>query len=151
MNIPKSILAGITGTIVMTAFIYLISFITGKRFKVVKILGTMITGQTTPNGGLSGSNSAILTGLLVHYLVGIVFSLIYYWLWSKGIGNPGLNYCLLFGIITGILAVCIWRVFFVLHPYPPRIKVPAYLFVIFWGHVFFALGVHLIYLLSFGN
>jgi hypothetical protein len=88
MNIITAIAAGIGGTAVMTAFIYLLSYITKKRLKVVKILGTMLTFQTTPDKQTSEHSSAIVVGIIGHYLVGIIFSLIYYWLWTNGIGKP---------------------------------------------------------------
>ena len=66
MNIITAIAAGIGGTAVMTAFIYLLSYITHKRLKVVKILGTMLTFQTTPDKETSEHSSAIVVGLLGH-------------------------------------------------------------------------------------
>ena len=145
MNIWGSVPEGIGGTALMTFFIYVLSFITRERFKVVKILGTMVTGQTRPDKSLSNTRSSIATGTVLHYFVGILFSLTYNWLWSNGIGAPNLKYCLLFGIISGLIAVCIWKGFFMLHPNPPAVCLPSYLLVIFLGHVVFGTGVYLVY------
>jgi hypothetical protein len=141
MNIITAIAAGIGGTAVMTAFIYLLSYITRKRLKVVKILGTMLTFQTTPNKETSEHSSAIVVGILGHYFVGIVFSLIYYWLWNNGIGQPDFVTCAMYGFISGIVGIIVWRIFFVIHPNPPAVPLKDYIVSILIGHIFFGAGV----------
>jgi hypothetical protein len=141
MNIWIAIAAGIGGTAVMTAFIYILSYITQKRLKVVKILGTMLTFQTTPDKGLSESNFAIATGIIGHYLVGIIFSLIYHWLWSRGIGSPNLITCAVYGFISGVVGIGVWRLFFAIHPNPPAVPLKSYIISILTAHIFFGLGV----------
>ncbi|MEJ1239832.1 hypothetical protein WBG78_16965 [Chryseolinea sp. T2] len=39
-----------------------------------------------------------------------------------------------FGVIIGLIAVGVWRLFFDLHPGPPAISLPDYLTVIALGH-----------------
>jgi uncharacterized membrane protein YdcZ (DUF606 family) len=141
MNILTAIAAGIGGTAVMTAFIYLLSYITQKRLKVVKILGTMLTFQTTANKETSEHSSAIVVGILGHYFVGIVFSLIYYWLWTNGIGKPDLITCAIYGFISGIVGIIVWRIFFAIHPNPPAVPLKDYIVSILIGHIFFGAGV----------
>lgn len=143
MNILTAIAAGIGGTAVMTAFIYLLSYITHKRLKVVKILGTMLTFQTTPDRQTSEHSSAIVAGVTGHYLVGIVFSLIYYWLWTTGIGNPDIITCTVYGFISGVVGIIVWRIFFAIHPNPPAVPLKDYIVSILIGHIFFGAGVWL--------
>lgn len=143
MNILTAIAAGIGGTAVMTAFIYLLSYITHKRLKVVKILGTMLTFQTTPDRQTSEHSSAIVAGVTGHYLVGIVFSLIYYWLWTTGIGNPDFITCTVYGFISGVVGIIVWRIFFAIHPNPPAVPLKDYIVSILIGHIFFGAGVWL--------
>jgi hypothetical protein len=136
----KAIIAGITGTTVMTAFLYLNTFVFKKRLKVIPVLGTMLTNQTTPDKGLSSRWSALLSGTLTHYIVGIGFAYIYILLWEKGIGRPITSDSLAFGFINGMFAALVWWLFIRIHPNPPYIPVISYLLFIFLGHVVFALG-----------
>jgi hypothetical protein len=141
MNILTAIVAGIGGTALMTAFIYLVSYITHKRLKVVKILGTMLTFQTTPDKETSEHSSAVVVGILGHYLVGIIFTVIYYLLWTNGIGKPDFITCVLYGFISGIVGIIVWRIFFAIHPNPPAVPLKDYIPSILVGHIFFGAGV----------
>ena len=139
------IISGIGGTALMTAFVYLVSRITGKQLKVIHVLGTMLTGQTTPAKNISTNSSAYTVGLSVHYLVGILFAFIYQWLWSHGLGRPDILNGLLFGFINGCVAVVGWRFFFAIHTNPPRIDLSNFLLVILLGHIFLGIGIVIAY------
>jgi len=139
------VVAGITGTALMTAFVYLVSQITGKQLKVIHVLGTMLTGQTTPGKNISSNPSAFMIGIAVHYLVGILFAFIYHWLWSIGLGRPDILNGLLFGFINGFIASAGWRFFFAIHQNPPLIDLKNFLLVIFLAHIVFGIGVVLAY------
>ena len=142
----KVFLQGIVGTAVMTAVMYLIAYFTRDRFKVVKILGTMLTLQTTPEKGLSDKPSAITVGLIAHYLVGIGFAAIYEQLWSQGIISPNFINTTLLGLLNGIFGAIVWKVFISVHPNPPHIPLRSYLVAIIFGHVFFAYGISITHL-----
>lgn len=126
-------IAGIGGTAFMTGFVYLIAYITGRNYKVVKILGTMLTNRTHP----------VKTGMIAHYLIGVFFAIIYAWLWNRGIGSPALSDSLIFGALNGLFAMGFWYCFLMFHPNAPAIKLPDYLFVIGPGHLFFSTGTAL--------
>jgi hypothetical protein len=137
----KIIIAGIVGTAVMTAVMYLIAYVTKDRFKVVKVLGTMLTFQTTRDKGLSDSPSAIAVGIIAHYLVGIGFTFIYEWLWSERILTPDFLNAAWMGFINGIVGALVWKIFITIHPNPPTLPLKSYLVAITAGHVFFAFGI----------
>jgi hypothetical protein len=141
INFWRSTTAGIAGTGAMTFFVYLVAYISKRRFKVVRILGTMLTFRTTIDKGLSLKPSTIIAGGIAHYKVGITFAAIYAWLWMHDIGAPDFANALLFGFVNGLLAVIAWWWFIALHPNPPLLPLPSYLFTIFLGHFIFALGV----------
>lgn len=140
-------LQGIVGTAVMTAAMYLIAFLTRDRFKVVKILGTMLTLQTTPEKGLSDRPSAITVGLIAHYVVGIGFAAVYEQLWSHGIISSNFINTTLLGLLNGIFGAIVWKIFISVHPNPPRIPLLSYLVAVIFGHVFFAYGIWITYLM----
>lgn len=138
-------IAGIGGTALMTGFVYFIAYITGNDFKVVKILGTMLTNRTHPDKTTDGTLHAIIPGMMAHYLIGIFFAIIYAFLWSSGIGSPTLGSSLIFGALNGLFAMGFWYGFLRLHPNAPAIKLPTYLFIIGIGHLFFSTGTVVCY------
>lgn len=140
MPILAIIISGIVGTLVMTGIIFFISLVNNKAMKVPRLLGTLITFSTTPDGGLCRTPRCLSIGTMAHYGMGILFVFCYYLLWQLGIGKPTVLYALIFGAFHGILAVLIWWLFFKVHPHPPTLNLPDYLLSILVGHLFFALS-----------
>ena len=62
--------AGLLGTTVLTALISLPRLLGMKSGDMVSALGTLVSGERTPE-------RAFLPGLLVHYLLGLVFAALY--------------------------------------------------------------------------
>ncbi|MCF0040178.1 hypothetical protein [Dyadobacter fanqingshengii] len=131
--------SGIVGTAAMTLFMYGMTFITDKVMKVTKILGTMITCQTTDDRGLSESKTAIFTGIVAHYIIGIAFVFCYHILWFLGVGQPDFLNGLILGLASGMIAVMFWFTFFAVHPFPPDVDLKSYLLTLFLAHFVFAL------------
>jgi hypothetical protein len=137
----NAIPAGIFGTLVMTGALYLLTAITGKNFKVVGVLATMVTGHTTASKGLTKKGADLFIGIILHYCIGIAFALVYFFLWQHGIGNPDFNSSVLFGLITGCVATTFWSLFTYFHPDPPAFPRIAYVLLVGLSHVLFSLGV----------
>jgi hypothetical protein len=145
------VVAGIVGTAYMTLGMYLLAGITGDHFKVVKVLGTMLTFQTTDDSALSDRKSAIWTGIVTHYFVGISFSFLYAWLWKKDIIEMNFLHATWLGLLNGIIGAIVWRIFIGVHPRPPQLPISQYLIAIALGHVLFAHGIYATHLLMSGN
>jgi hypothetical protein len=145
MKLVEIIIAGIAGTALMTLFMYIMTFFTERVMKVTKILGTMLTFETSPEGKLSDSNRAVTVGILAHYAIGIAFALAYYGLWSLGIGRPDMQSGIWFGLGSGLAAIVFWYSFFALHPKPPAIELKSYLLSLFVAHIVFTYGVIVAY------
>ena len=143
-NILQCAVAGIVATAVMTGFVNSFSFFFAKKFRVVPLLGTMITGETTVFKGISFSSRAVYTGLLAHYLIGCLFSFLFY-IWSVRWEAYSLINTLLFGVLAGIAAVITWRLFFYVHSRPPRINLDEYCKLIFIAHIIFAIVLYIVY------
>lgn len=137
----QTFLAGIMGTALMTLGMYALAGITSDHFKVVKVLGTMLTGQTTPEGGLSDKASAIAVGIIAHYLVGTGFSFVYTWIWQEGLIEMSFEAATLMGFINGLIGAAGWRIFFAIHPRPPVMPLAKYLLAIALGHILFGQGI----------
>ncbi|RFM31303.1 hypothetical protein [Chitinophaga silvisoli] len=143
------IIAGIAGTLLMTGAVYLLSALTGKNYKVVGILATMLANHTTKEKGLTRSTPDILLGIAVHYLIGIFFAFIYYFLWQMGYLALTINSSILFGLSTGIVAIIFWSLFIRFHPNPPLIPVFTYVLSIGLVHILFSLGTYLVFSLMY--
>jgi hypothetical protein len=144
MDIFIFIVSGVAGTFLMTTFVYCISMLTAQPFKVVKILGTMLTGETGSKGELSSSHRVLTVGLGAHCAIGILFALIFFVLIQYDFFSVTLMSSMAFAIIAGVVGVCVWRVYFLMHPRPPKIPLMGYLLTIFTGHLFFGLGMFLV-------
>lgn len=145
----KAIAAGIFGTLLMTGALYLLTAITGRNFKVVGILATMVTGHTMASKGLTKQPIDLLTGIVLHYCIGIAFAIVYFFLWQHGIGAPDLGNGILFGLITGCVATAFWSLFTYYHPDPPAFPRVAYVLSVGLSHVLFSLGVAMVYNAAF--
>lgn len=130
--------SGITGTATMNLFMYFLKFFTSRVPEVEKVLGTMIICETSEDGGLSESKSAIAVGVIAHYTIGILFAYFYHLLWFFGVGEPGFWNGLLLGLVSGIFAVMFWSAFFAIHPFPPVVNLRAYIPFLFLAHFVFA-------------
>lgn len=150
MTIVIVIISGLVGTALMTLFMYGMTFLTNRVMKVTKILGTLLTAQTSARGQLSNSRRAIVLGIMAHYLIGIGFALAYYGLWKLGIGRPDLVSGVWFGLGSGAAAIAFWYTFLALHPKPPAIPLRSYLFTLFLAHIVFTYGVIITYRLLAG-
>jgi len=133
--------AGMTGTTIMTAFMFIMSAITHRQLNVIKVLGSMLTFKATRVGTVSHDPVAVVTGLVVHYLVGLLFTRVYIWLWSHNIVSTDVISTVFLGFLTGLAGAIVWTVFFALHPRPVKVPLKIYLICILVGHIFFAAGV----------
>ena len=139
MKLLYIILAGMAATAAMTAFLYLLSYITHRVMKVIRILGTMLTKRTQPDGSLSDTLSTKIIGTIAHYLIGVAFAFVYLALWDSEVGLISASWGLLFGLGHGILAMIAWYFFFLIHPNPPIIPLKTYLLSLISAHVIYGL------------
>jgi hypothetical protein len=136
--------AGMTGTTIMTAFMLIMTGITHRELNVIKVLGSMLTFKSTRAGTVSRDPAAVVVGLVVHYLVGFLFTGIYVWLWNHNLVSTDIISTVLLGFLTGLVGTLVWIMFFALHPRPVRVPIKIYLTCIIIGHVLFALGVRVV-------
>lgn len=141
----KAIAAGISGTLLMTGALYLLTAVTRQNYKVVGVLATMVTNHTRSGGGLTHKPADLAIGILLHYLIGVFFAFIYFYLWDAGVGDLTIRYTIVLGALNGIFAMGFWLAFIRLHPGPPAVPVVSYVTAVGLSHVLFSLGVLLIY------
>ena len=96
MNILTAIIAGISGTLLMSLLMAMAPVMRMPRMDIVGLLGTMFN---------QGGNRVV--GWIFHLMMGGIFALIYSALWSAGIGSPNIWGGLAFGaghwLVAGLI------------------------------------------------
>ncbi|MFW5886566.1 MAG: hypothetical protein ACOCUL_02300 [Bacteroidota bacterium] len=140
------LVASIPGTTIMTCMMYLYQFILKKETRVIHIFGTMLTGGAYKEGFISKHPKVVITGIIAHFSIGLVFSF-FYWL-ILGI-NISLNFLeiLYIGSLSGFAAIITWYSYFLLHRNPPEISIFHYAIALWIAHILFAAGT--LYFLKF--
>lgn len=103
MNILGVILAGVVGTIAISMVMAMAPKMGMPKMDIVGMLSTMF-----------GEPNRVL-GWIVHFMMGIIFALIYALFWSAGIGNPSVHIGLLFGAVHWLIAGLIMGMIPVMH------------------------------------
>ncbi|WP_439881508.1 hypothetical protein ACSX1A_20555 [Pontibacter sp. MBLB2868] len=147
MKLLYVILAGLAATAAMTAFLYILSHLTHRVMQVIKILGTMLTNRTQPDGSPSDAVSTKVVGTVAHYALGVLFAIVYLALWDSGVGLVSASWGLLFGLAHGVIGMTLWYFFFMLHPKPPLIRLKTYLLTQIAAHVVFGFVLTYVYYL----
>jgi len=92
MNILNAVIAGLVATIVFTMVLKMAPKMGMPKMDIVSLLGSMFSAK---------SNQAL--GWMMHLMIGIVFALIYAFLWSSGIGAATWTSGLVFGAIHWLI------------------------------------------------
>src|SRR5690349_10600711 len=104
------ILAGIAGTLAMTLFVELVSFILKKPFHVVGILCIMLHFSSNMKSKLK-RYALHGTALVVHYAIGILFSYAFDFFLDSDLMELDLWNAMLFGSLAGFVGILGWRLF----------------------------------------
>jgi len=100
MNAISAIISGITATLVMTMMMALAPKMGFPKMDIVGLLSTMFSKK-----------SNLLLGWMMHLMMGVIFALVYAFLWSQGIGSATWVNGLLFGavhwLVVGVIMLMI--------------------------------------------
>ncbi|MCL4477830.1 MAG: hypothetical protein M1381_01845 [Deltaproteobacteria bacterium] len=88
INIIGAVVAGIVKTIVMSMVMVAASKMGMTKMEIVGLPGSIFKKE-----------GVIPLGLMMHFMLGIVFAVIYAFLWSMGIGRASVGYRALFGTV----------------------------------------------------
>lgn len=133
-NFSKNTVAASTGTTVMTLFSYLVSLMSNENFSEPEHLGTLMH-RLAPGSSKKLTQAA---GWGAHYLVGLLFVLVYHELWKNGKIKKTFSTGLVLGLLSGALAVLIWRSTLKSHPAPPWIDFTKFYIQLVPAHMVFA-------------
>ena len=131
MGLLTSILAGLAGTLAMTSFAEITANLLKKPYFVVIILATMLPFRKDLSPPKA---STYIVATILHYAIGVGFAYLYLWFMLEGLIINNAITAFLYGAAIGIIAIIGWRLFFTIHPNPPRIK-RTYFAMIWLGHV----------------
>lgn len=141
MNVLAAIIAGISGTLLMSLLMAMAPVMGMPRMDIVSLLGTMFN----PEGNR-------VVGWILHLMMGGIFALIYSALWSAGIGSSNIWGGLAFGAVHWLVAGLIMGGMPMLHSgiRAGNIEAPGVYMINASGMMSFAGGLlgHLIYGLS---
>src|SRR3989304_10410113 len=95
MNIFNAVIAGIVATIVFTAVLMMAPKMGMPKMDIVSLLGSMFSAKSNP-----------VLGWILHLMMGVVFALVYAFIWSLGFGAAtwgiGLIFCAVHWLVGGM-------------------------------------------------
>ncbi len=92
MNILNSVIAGIAATIVFTMILMMAPKMGMPKMDIVNLLGSMFSAKSNP-----------VLGWMMHLMMGVVFALLYAFLWSLGVGTATWTSGLIFGAVHWLI------------------------------------------------
>ncbi|HKZ38979.1 MAG TPA: hypothetical protein VJ184_15055 [Chryseolinea sp.] len=135
MNVTKVMSAGIIGTSMMTLFSYLISEDKDKQFREPALLAILLKRILKSNN----EKTFLLSGWIIHYNVGLLFTLLYDQLWQKTNAKPSVVNGMMLGILCGLFGKEVWKIVLRLHPNPPPIDRKSYFSHLVLAHAIFGI------------
>ena len=136
MRLGTTILAGILGTTVMTAFSYAVAALKKDNFKEPELLNLLI--QKQPDAKKANPN--FFAGWVLHYTMGAIWAGVY----KAGLNTlnqkPTNNDAFIFGAFGGSVGILIWKLLFKQHAQPPQISYNQFYRQLFLAHFLFALA-----------
>jgi hypothetical protein len=130
----NNLAAATAGTTMMTLFSYIVSLVANKNFSEPEHLTTMLY-RLAP--GMS-KKQARVSGWGAHYVVGLLFVLVYRELWKTGRIKRSVRNGLILGALSGALAVLVWKGTLKAHPLPPWLDYTNYYIQLVPAHIVFA-------------
>lgn len=92
MNVLSAVIAGVVASLVFSLVLMMAPKMGMPKMGIVSLLGSMFSPQTN-----------LVVGWMMHLMMGIVFALIYAFLWSLGIGAPTWVGGLVFGAVQWLI------------------------------------------------
>ena len=137
MNFYKILIAAFSATNIMTTFSYLVSISFKKLFKEPVMLNFILDGAGI---SLKGRVKKF-AGWFAHYLIGLAFVIAYESIWHYTEVEFGFVSGIAFGVISGFVGICCWRLTYRLPDGNPRVPSKEYATLLFFAHVIFSVAV----------
>ncbi len=137
MSIVGAVVAGVVGTFVMTLLMKAAPMMGMPKMDIIGMLGSMFSED---------EGTATIIGLVVHFMMGIVFAIVYALAWSVGIGSVSWLWGAIFGVIHAVVVIGTMPMMMRMHPRPPSMEAgPMTMAGQLMGHIVFGIVVALTY------
>ena len=121
----------------MTMMMYAAPFMGMPKMDIAGMLGTMVVTRRA---------AATTPGMVMHFMAGVIFALIYALLWSLGLGSATWWWGLIFGAVHGAGAVVMMPIMMRINPRRPEMPAgPLMTMGLMMGHLIYGLIVALVY------
>lgn len=137
----KAFRSAMMATSVMTLFSWVYALIFKNNAREPELLGKLIRRMRP---GTSKRN-ARAAGWVAHYGVGLLFAELYGQIWERTALNPDVRTGLVFGGLSGIAAILIWKFTLTIHPLPPAVNFAKFAINLFLAHLIYGLAAALSY------
>ncbi|MBS1665216.1 MAG: hypothetical protein JST68_29490 [Bacteroidetes bacterium] len=134
-NQLKTLRSAFLATTAMTAFSYLFSYLSGNNTREPELLAKM-TYRLFP---LTSRPTSRIIGWTAHYTVGLLFAELYARLWERSPYKPSPKSGLVFGGLSGLAAILIWKFTLDAHPLPPAVSFTTFAVNLLFAHLIFGL------------
>ena len=114
MNILSAVISGIVASLVFSIVLTMAPRMRLPKMDIVDLLGSMFSGKSNP-----------VLGWMMHLMMGMVFALIYAFLWSRGIGAATWTGGLVFGAVHWLIVGVIMAMIPMMHAGIKSGAVPA--------------------------
>jgi hypothetical protein len=129
-------LGTVAATTLMTIFSIAVSRMRNRQFTEPVLLNRLLCGFGILKEYQLEKNIA---GWIIHYVVGLIFLLAYYFIWSRTRFDPTFSTALILGCCSGVAGIIGWSILFKIQSVPANIRVTEYFAQLFVAHVIFAL------------
>ena len=139
--LPQILIATIAATSLMTLFSYVVSESARELYKEPVLLTYIFSSLKIE---VSPPIKTFLAWLL-HYIIGLLFVLVYHYLWVCDIVEMSWPAALFLGAVSGIIGILGWILLFKIVPQKPNIDFKGYYFQLFFAHVIFGIVAFYVY------
>ena len=141
MEFLQVIIAGISGTILMTAFSYIIARMKSQEFKEPKLLNMILRRSTFDK--MNPSNNSVM-GWVLHFSIGVLLMTFFYLFHLTFSFKISFFSIFIYGIFAGILSILSWHLMFLISPNSPDISLKEFYIRLLIAHILFALGAFIL-------
>lgn len=135
------LIATIVATSAMTLFSYILSATARELYKEPVLLTYILSSLKIE---VSPPVKTFLAWSL-HYLIGLIFVLIYHYLWLYNIVEMSWPAAFVLGAASGIVGILGWILLFKIVPQEPNLDFKGYYVQLFFAHIIFGVVAYFVY------
>lgn len=139
MIVLEILIVTVFATVALTMFSYILSFWLLYNFKEPQILAMLVHKLRID------AYSANITGWILHFTAGLAFVLCYRFWWFSHAALMTYTWAVMFGLVSGIVAIIIWALTFRLHPRHIKLNKIVFYIQLLPAHIVFSVSAFFIY------